>query len=123
MLWVLAGAVLVSPFPRLSQVVAGSRVVGAVDQVVPDAVAVQVEGWYAAVDGELFPRVFAGVEPVLPVAAPDPAVAQDPAVVAAGHGRGPGDGRGRGVRARAGGLGLRRARRAGCSPTPTWSRA
>lgn len=84
--WVVAGAVRASPFPTLAGVVAQSRVVGAVDEVVPDAVAGRVEGWYATVDGELFPRVFAGVEPVLPVAAPDPGVAQDPAVVAAGAG-------------------------------------
>lgn len=84
--WVLAGAVLVSPFPRLSQVVAGSRVVSAVDTVVPAGVGRRLEGWYAQVDGELFPRAFAGAEPVLPVADPDPAVAQDPAVAAAGAG-------------------------------------
>ncbi len=85
-LWALAGAVLLSPFPRLSEVVAGSRVVDAVDRLVPETVAVQVEGWYAAVDGELFPRVFAAGEQVRPVADPDPSVAQDPAVVAAGAG-------------------------------------
>lgn len=85
-LWVVAGAVLVSPFPTLSGLVAGSRVVGTVDEAVPDALALQVEGWYAAVDGELFPRVFAGVEPVLPVADPDPGVSQAAAVVAAGPG-------------------------------------
>ena len=85
-LWLVAGAVLISPFPTLSGVVAGSRVVGTVDQVVPDSLALRVQGWYATVDGELFPRVFAGVEPVLPVADPDPGVTQDPAVVAAGAG-------------------------------------
>ncbi len=84
--WVVAGAVFVSPFPRLSQVVAGSRVVAAVDVVVPDPLAVRVERWYATVDGELFPRVFAGVEQVRPVRDPDPAAAQDPAVAAAGAG-------------------------------------
>ena len=85
-LWVVAGALLVSPFPRLSQVVAGSRVVGAVDRVVPEGVAAELEGWYGTVNGELFPRVFAGIEQVRPVADPDPGVAQDPAVVAAGAG-------------------------------------
>ena len=34
--WVVAGAVRVSPFPTLSRVVGESRVVAAVDDVVPD---------------------------------------------------------------------------------------
>ncbi|WP_380169455.1 MarP family serine protease [Jannaschia sp. R86511] len=84
--WVVAGAVRVSPFPTLSRVVADSRVVGAVDEVVPDAVAGALDDWYGSVSGELFPTVFAGVEPVLPVEAPDPGVAAGPAVTAAGAG-------------------------------------
>lgn len=84
--WVVAGAVRVSPFPTLSRVVAESRVVGAVDEVVPEGVAGALDDWYGTVSGELFPTVFAGVEPVLPVADPDPGVAQDPAVAAAGAG-------------------------------------
>ncbi len=84
--WVVAGAVRVSPFPTLSRVVADSRVVGAVDEVVPEPLAGALDDWYGSVSGELFPTVFAGAEPVLPVEDPDPDVAQDPAVVAAGAG-------------------------------------
>jgi len=84
--WVVAGAVRVSPFPTLSRVVADSRVVGVVDEVVPAPVAGVLDDWYGSVSGELFPTVFAGVEPVLPVADPDPGAAQDPDVVAAGAG-------------------------------------
>lgn len=84
--WVVAGAVRVSPFPTLSRVVAESRVVGAVDEVVPGTVAGALDDWYASVSGELFPTVFAGPEPDLPVEDPDPGVTQDRAVVAAGAG-------------------------------------
>lgn len=85
--WVVAGAVRASPFPTLSGAVAGSRVVGAVDEVVPDTLAGALDGWYRTVSGELFPRVFAGgAEPVLPVADPDSGVVQDPRVVAASAG-------------------------------------
>lgn len=87
-IWVVAGAVRVSPFPAVSRAVADSRVVGAVDQLVPDAAADALDGWYARVSGELFPRVFAGdvPEPVLPVADPDPGVTADPAVAGAAAG-------------------------------------
>lgn len=87
-IWVVAGAVRVGPFPNVSRAVADSRVVGVVDEVVPDAAADALDGWYARVSGELFPRVFAGdiPEPVLPVADPDPGVTTDPGVVAAAGG-------------------------------------
>lgn len=85
--WVVAGAVRASPFPTLSRAVSDSRVVGAVDEVVPDTVAGALDGWYRTVSGELFPRVFAGgAEPVLPVAEPDTGVTQAPAVTAAAAG-------------------------------------
>lgn len=86
--WVVAGAVRSGPFPTLSQVIAGSRVIGAVDQVVPGVVAEALDDWYRSVDGELFPRVFveAAPETVVPVPEPDPATAQSPDVVAAGAG-------------------------------------
>ena len=58
--------------------------------------------------------VFAGVEPVLPVADPDPGVGPGPGRGRGRRGRGPGHRRGRGVRARPGGLGLRRRARAAC---------
>jgi len=84
--WVLAGAVRVSPFPTLSRVVADSRVVQVVDEVVPDGVSGPLDDFYATVSGELFPTVFAGAEPVLPVQDPDPGVTQAAAVLAAGAG-------------------------------------
>ncbi|WP_336921433.1 MarP family serine protease [Aquipuribacter sp. SD81] len=86
--WAIAGAVRVSPFPTLSQAVAGSRVVAAVDRVVPDRLAGVLTSYYDSVSGDLFPRAFVGeaVEPLVPVEAPDAAVLQDPAVVAAGAG-------------------------------------
>lgn len=63
--------------PAASQAVAGSRVMAAVDRVVPDNVnsaATRVAG--ALVDG--FPRVFSGlsVEPHIPVGTPDPSASQ-----------------------------------------------
>ncbi|MFC5381938.1 MarP family serine protease [Aquipuribacter nitratireducens] len=90
--WLVAGAVRVSPFPTLSGAVAGSRVVSALDTaveaLVPDRVGGAIEAYYDEVSGELFPRVFAGevVEPLLPVDPPDAAVLQDPGVARAAAG-------------------------------------
>ena len=84
-LWALAGAVLVSPFPRLS---ASSRAPGSSPRWTtrPEVVRVRSRAGTPPWTASCSPRVFAGGEQVRPVADPDPAVARDPAVVAAGAG-------------------------------------
>jgi S1-C subfamily serine protease len=84
-LWFVAGAVRGGPLPSLSRAVAGSQVLAAVDRAVPDRAADLFAGFRSVVEGEDFPRVFAGLggEPIAPVEAPDPAVVGPAATAAA----------------------------------------
>ncbi len=72
--WFVGGALRASPSPTIARAVASSRVLRAVDGVVPSGLSVLAENFRDAVAGSTFPRVFAGVGPeqILPVPAPDP---------------------------------------------------
>ncbi len=73
-LWFFGGALRASPSQAVNQVVSSSRVLAAVDRVIPNQLSTMVNSFRDAVAGSDFPRVFAGVgpEPVVRVAPPDP---------------------------------------------------
>jgi S1-C subfamily serine protease len=84
-LWFVAGAVRGGPSPALSRTVASSKVIQAIDKLVPSQFVGLADTFRAAVGNSTFPRVFAGVGPedILPVRAPDPAMLDTPAVAKA----------------------------------------
>jgi S1-C subfamily serine protease len=84
--WLVAGAVRASPSPTLSRAIAESRVVAAIDAVMPPETGRLFAGFRSIVQGEAFPRVFAGIAPeqILPIDPPDPLVADPAARAAAG---------------------------------------
>lgn len=59
--WFVGGALRASPSPSVARVVASSRVLAAVDSVVPDQLTTLANSFRNAVAGSSFPRVFAGV--------------------------------------------------------------
>ncbi|WP_432541905.1 MarP family serine protease [Kineococcus sp. SYSU DK002] len=71
-LWVVAGAARQAPLPTVVQAVTGSRVVAAVDRVVPPATGDVLARFWSAAQAGGFPRVFTGLdpEPIAPVEAP-----------------------------------------------------
>src|SRR4051794_37923121 len=73
-LWFVGGALRVSPSPALARAVASSRLLGAVDHLIPAPVADLASSLRDAVAGSSFPRVFAGVAPenISSVPTPDP---------------------------------------------------
>jgi S1-C subfamily serine protease len=81
-LWMVASAVLVVPLGVVSTQVRGSAVLGQIDRVLPDAPRDWVSGLRSALDSTGLPQAFSGfgLDPVLPVAEPDPALLADPAV-------------------------------------------
>ncbi len=85
MAWVVASALVVVPLGPVSTEVRGSRVLGEIDSVLPDAPRDWVSGLRSALDSTGFPQAFGGftLDPVIPVGAPDPALLSDPAVRAA----------------------------------------
>jgi len=76
LVWLLAAAVRGGPSPALSRAVGQSRLVGALDQVVPPAGSRLFAGFRDLLDAEGFPRVFEGFGPerIRPVEPPDPRV-------------------------------------------------
>jgi S1-C subfamily serine protease len=84
-LWFVAGAVRGTPSPVLSRTVGSSKVIQAIDQLVPSQFVGIADTFRDAVGGNAFPRVFAGVGPerIAPVLAPDPQVLSSAAVVKA----------------------------------------
>lgn len=84
--WLVAGALRASPAPAIARAIATSKVVAAVDSVVPPQTGRLFADFRRVVEGQAFPRVFAGLAPeqILPVEAPDPAVADPVAAAAAG---------------------------------------
>jgi S1-C subfamily serine protease len=82
LVWLVAGAVRGGPSTGLSRAVGQSRVVTAVDAVLPSSGGRVFAGFRSLLDAEGFPRVFAGfgTERIRAVAPPDPAMATGAAV-------------------------------------------
>lgn len=75
---VVAGAARTAPLPGIVSAVTGSRVVGAVDQLVPSGTDRIVTRFWAAARSNGFPRVFSGLDPEpIRVVAPPAATAPD----------------------------------------------
>lgn len=72
-LWFVAGAVRGGPSPVLSRTVASSKVIQAIDKLVPGQLVGVAETFREAVGATTFPRVFAGVGPedIRPIGNPD----------------------------------------------------
>jgi len=75
-MWFIGGALRASPAPALSRAVASSRVLAAIDRLVPDQLVGMANTFRGVVAGSTFPRVFAGVgrEDIVSVTPPDPNV-------------------------------------------------
>jgi len=85
LVWLLAAAVRGGPSPSLSRAVGQSRVVGALDEVVPPAGSRLFAGFRDLLGAEGFPRVFEGFGPerIRPVEPPDPRVRGNAGIQAA----------------------------------------
>jgi S1-C subfamily serine protease len=85
LVWVIAGALRGGPSAGLSRAIGQSRIVSAIDKVVPASSARVFAGFRHLLDAEGFPRVFEGfgAERILPVSPPDPNVLDTPGVRAA----------------------------------------
>lgn len=83
--WLIAGAVRGGPAPALSRAIGQSRIVTAIDQVVPPSSGRIFAGFRTLLDAEGFPRVFEGFGPerIRAVEPPDPRVVQTAGVRAA----------------------------------------
>ena len=84
--WFIAGALRGGAPAPLARAIGESRVLRAIDTVVPPQTSRLFAGFREVLDREGFPRVFEGLqaEPIAPVEAPDPNVARTPGVAAAG---------------------------------------
>ena len=80
--WVVASAAIVVPLGPVSTQVRGSAVLGEIDRVLPDTTRDWVSGLRGALDSTGLPQAFSGfgLDPVIPVEEPDPALLKDPAV-------------------------------------------
>jgi S1-C subfamily serine protease len=87
-LWFVAGAVRGAPSPVLTKTVGSSRVIQAIDGLVPNEFVGVADAFRDAVGGSTFPRVFAGVTPenISPVRPPDQKVLASRAVRRARNG-------------------------------------
>lgn len=85
LVWLIAGALRGGPAPALSRAIGQSRVITAIDQVVPPSSGRVFAGFRTLLDAEGFPRVFEGFgsERIRAVEAPDPAVSNTAGVRAA----------------------------------------
>lgn len=85
-IWFVAGAVRGGAPAPLARAIGESRVLRAIDTVVPPQTSRLFAGFREVLDREGFPRVFEGIEaePIAPVEPPDPNVARTPGVAAAG---------------------------------------
>lgn len=81
-MWFVAGAVRGGPSPALSKLVADSRVIRAIDRVVPSQLDGVADAFRSTVGGTTFPRVFAGVGPenITPISPPSRTVAATAAI-------------------------------------------
>jgi S1-C subfamily serine protease len=73
-LWFVGGALRLGPSPALSRAVGQSRLLAAINAVIPQPVATVAQSFRAAVASSSFPQVFAGVAPedIVPVPSPNP---------------------------------------------------
>ena len=80
--WLVASAIVSAPLGPVATEVRGSRVLGEIDAVMPDGTRDWVANLRAALDSTGFPQAFSGfnLDPVIPVPAPDPALAASPQV-------------------------------------------
>jgi hypothetical protein len=80
--WLLASALVVLPEGGVATLVRGSTVLGTIDNSVPERARTWVSDLGHLLDDSGLPRVFSGIgaEPIVPVAAPDPALLEDKAV-------------------------------------------
>jgi len=85
LVWLIAGALRGGPAPSLSRAIGQSRIVSAIDRVVPPSSGRVFAGFRTLLDAEGFPRVFEGFGPeqIRAVQPPDPAVVQTAGVRAA----------------------------------------
>ncbi len=88
LVWLVAGAVRGGPSPGLSRAVGQSRVVSAIDQVMPSSTGRIFAGFRSLLDAEGFPRVFEGftAEQIREVPAPDRTASRSRGVRAAAAG-------------------------------------
>jgi S1-C subfamily serine protease len=86
--WFIGSSLAQSPFPRVSREVNDSRVLADVDHRVPDGVKDFFADFRQVVVTRGFPQVFGalGAERIVPVAAPDPTVVSNPAILNAASG-------------------------------------
>jgi S1-C subfamily serine protease len=82
LVWFIAGALRGGAPAPIAKAIGESRVLGAIDRVVPPQTARLFAGFREVLDREGFPRVFEGLgsEPIAPVAPPDHAVVASPGV-------------------------------------------
>jgi len=80
--WMVAGPLASSPIPSVARAVTNSAILGAVDSVMPNQARVLYNGLQDAIGNGDFPRVFDDLRPTRAreVPAPDPALANSPAV-------------------------------------------
>ena len=80
--WVVASAAVVVPLGPVSTQVRGSALLGEIDRVLPDQTRDWVSGLRSALDSTGLPEAISGfgLDPVIPVDAPDPALLKVPAV-------------------------------------------
>jgi S1-C subfamily serine protease len=85
LVWFIAGALRSGAPAPVARAIGESRILRAIDTVVPPQTARLFAGFREVLDREGFPRVFDGIEaePIAPVEAPDPNVVRTPGVNAA----------------------------------------
>jgi S1-C subfamily serine protease len=83
--WFVAAALRQAPLPTLSREIAGSRVLAAVDDAMPDQAGGLFRSFRRVLGDSGFPQVFGGLSPerIAPVDPPDPGVAGRPGIRAA----------------------------------------
>lgn len=84
-IWFVGGALRTAGNPTLAKAMADSRVLRAVNTVVPEQTGQVFAGFRGFLSSQGFPQVFGGLapEPITPVQGPDPAVAHSQAIRAA----------------------------------------
>ncbi|GAA2490182.1 MarP family serine protease [Terrabacter carboxydivorans] len=86
-IWFIGGALRTAGNPSLSKAMAESKVLQVVNSVVPEQTGQVFASFRGFLSSQGFPQVFGGLapEPITPVQAPDPAIAQSQAIRAAGR--------------------------------------